>query len=137
MSKSINKIIKLIIPIYLFLAFYLSSFVQKIDANNSYAIAVESIIIILYSLLYLRHININQIENRAERNPYFWITIGILLFFTGSLFLEGFLDLLLKISKNTAREYYRIGFIFKYLMCITFAIGILIGKNSDNINSKK
>ncbi len=119
-----KKYIRLVIPVYLLTALYLSLFVQKINDNNSYAICLESVIIILYCLLYLRYINIYQIENRAERNPYFWITIGILLYFTGSLFLEGFLNLLIKVSVDTARLYYKIGFIFKYLMCLMFLTGL-------------
>ena len=136
MSVKTKKYILLIIPAYIMIALFLSFFTQKINENNSYAICLESLIIILYCLLYLRHINIHQIENRAERNPYFWITLGILFYFTGSLFLEGFLNILLKVSIDKARLYYKIGFVFKYLMCCMFLTGILIRQNFNKAKAE-
>ena len=130
-SDILRKTILIIIPFYLLFSIYMSAFVQGITVNNSYAVTVESIIIIIYSLLYLRYINIYQIEKRAEKNAYFWIVIGILFYFNGSLFIEGFLTLLIKLEGHKARMYYKIGFVFKYLMCCMFLISILVNRNTD------
>lgn len=137
MSKRINQIICTVIPLYVIAVIFSSSFVQKINEQNSREVALESIILILYSLLYLRHINKYVVASRAETNPYFWIVMGVLFYFIGTLFLEGFLDLLMKISLGTAQGYYKIGFVFKYLMCIMFAVGIFLNKNSNNIKPNK
>jgi hypothetical protein len=136
MASRTNKLIYVNIPIFLLFALISSVFIQKIDVNNSYVITVENLFIILYCLSYLRHINIYQIEDRAERNPFFWTTIGILFYSTGSLFVEGFLNLLQDISRDTARFYYQISFLFKYVMCIMFLIGISIRKHSDTLHTK-
>jgi len=133
MAKETNKFIYLNIPLFLLFALISSAFIQKIDVNNGFVTTIESILNILYCLLYLRHINIYQIAYRAERNPFFWVTIGILFYSIGYLFVEGFLNLLLEISIDTARFYYKIGFLFKYVMCMMFLVGILIRKPSHTL----
>ncbi|MDQ6844107.1 MAG: hypothetical protein M3Z92_07130 [Bacteroidota bacterium] len=124
LAKKMRRILYFLIPVYLITAIILSLFVQKINVNNSYAITIESLCIILYTLLYLRQINLYQIDNRAEKNPYFWIVIGVFLYFTGNLFIDGFLNFLLKINVDTARFYYRFSYLYKYLMGIMFMAGI-------------
>jgi hypothetical protein len=71
---------------------------------------------------------VNEIAKRAEKNPFFWITMGALFYFIGSLFLEGFLTFLMNTSLNLAQLYNKLGFLFKYLTCILFIIGILSSK---------
>lgn len=131
-SAGIKRLIYSILAIYLALAFLLSIFVQKVDVNNSYAIIIESICIIIYALMYLRQLNIYEVDHKAENNPYFWVILGILLYFTGSLFVEGYLNLLISIGNDVAKKYYKFSFIFKYLMCMMFLTGVLIKKNQPN-----
>lgn len=125
MSPRISRIIFAGMPVFLLCSFVCSIFIQTLQVNNSFVVLSESVILIFYGLLYLRFINVYQIERRAEGNPYFWVTLGILLYFTGSLFIEGFLNLLMNVGEDVARQYYKLGFVFKYLMCILFLIGIL------------
>lgn len=130
--KGIRDFVYILIPIFLGFVIFSSFFLQKLTENNSYVVLIESIVIIFYCLLYLWYINVYEIENRAERNPYFWVTIGIMLYFTGSLFLEGFLHLLMNHGKEIARLYNKIGFVFKYLMCVMCLVGILKSKIPTN-----
>lgn len=124
MSAVINKIVLMVTWIFIVFAITMSLFIQKIDENNSYVVIAESIVLIAYCLVYLWHINVNELERRAEKNPFFWMVCGILVYFTGSLFLEGFLGQLMDSSITLAASYNRLSFLFKYLYCILIAIGI-------------
>lgn len=132
MSKKINKAIYLIIPFYITTSILFSLFVQESNINNSYMIVLGCTIIMLYALLYLRHLNIAEIDTKAERNPYFWITTGILINFIGVFFIEGCLNLLLVLDENKALTFYKIGFVFKHLMCCMFLIGIFVSRINKN-----
>ena len=74
MAKKLNNIILGIIVPFIILSFFLSILVQTLDENNSFSILAESILLILYSLLYLQHINIVQLaycaENRSQYLHY-------------------------------------------------------------------
>ena len=130
-----QKLILAIAPCFLAFALISGIRFQSITENNSSVVLLESILIILYCLLYLRHIHIYEIDRRAEMNPYFWITVGVLFYFIGTLFVEGSLTMLLDISNDTARFYYKAGFGFKYLMCILILIGILSRRQLDSIQA--
>src|SRR5882762_31903 len=70
MSGRINKMISILAILFVPLALYLSLFVQKTNVNNSYEVITESLLVIFYCLLYLRHLNVNEIAKRAEKNPF-------------------------------------------------------------------
>jgi hypothetical protein len=55
--------------------------------------------------------------------PLFWISAGILVYFTETLVIEGLLDYLIKHSMELARQAYKISYIFKYLLLLSFTIG--------------
>ena len=128
-SKSVKKLILIFIPFFLLISFLLGAYVQKLDVNSSYVVAIESIILIIYSLIFLRQIFIYEIEEKVVNNSLFWFAIGILVYFVGTLFIDGFLDLLMKENLFKARKYYKYGFIFKYLQSIMFIIGIFVIKS--------
>jgi hypothetical protein len=113
-------------PLYLLLALFFSFFIQTVNENNGYQVIMESIVLITFALAYLRELLIYRIEEKVQENPFFWIVSGILFHFSSSLFLEGFLDNLIKIAESSARMYYKPAYLFKYIMCFCYLIAILI-----------
>jgi len=119
----LKKIITTSIPFFIVLSIVFSAFVQKTDENNSFTTIIESLLILSWSLFYLREVLLLQQVTHLHRFPMFWICVGILFYFTGSLITEGMLNYLIKHSLPLARRMYNIGYIFKYLLFILLMIG--------------
>lgn len=119
----LKKIITTSIPFFIVLSIVFSAFVQKPDENNSFITIIESLLILSWSLFYLREILLLQQVTHLHRFPMFWICVGILFYFTGSLITEGMLNYLIKHSIELARRVYSFSYIFKYLLLILLMIG--------------
>lgn len=119
----LKKIITATIPFFITLSIVFSAFVQKPDENNSFITVIESLLILSWSLFYLREVLLLQQVTHLHRFPMFWICVGILFYFTGSLITEGMLNYLIKHSLPLAQRVYSIGYIFRYLLLILFIIG--------------
>lgn len=122
-NTSIRRLIRQSIPIFFIGSILLSAFVQPLNVNNSYSIILESVLIALWSLLFLRETILLQREPRLQRFPMFWISIGLLFYFTGGLFVEGMMNHLINQSPDLARKAYKMSFIFKYLLFLLFMVG--------------
>lgn len=92
---------------------YIISFIAVLSIweNNSehfgYLSAVESVLIVLWVLLYLRQILYNQINMDLKRAPTFWVSVGFLLYFFGSFFLFASFSLLME-DKVIAVQFYTV-----------------------------
>ncbi len=128
-NRHLKKLIGLSIPVFIGLSILFAAFVQKPDANNSYITILESILLISISLFYLREILILQHVPILHQFPMFWITVGILLYYSGNLLIEGLLNYMINHSMELARRTYKLGHVFKYLTFILFIIGAVSGKN--------
>jgi hypothetical protein len=119
----IRKVIRTSIPLFLLLSLLLSIFIQGYKSNNSYTVILECILLILWSLFFLREILLLQQVTALHRFGLFWISVGILFLFTGSLIIEGMLNYLINHSMELARRVYRFGYVFKYLQFILLIVG--------------
>jgi len=124
-SVGIKNVIKISIPIVVSLSVVLTLFVQPLNVNNSYTIMIESVLIIMWSLLFLRETIVLQKESHLQRFPMFWISIGLLFYFIGSLCVEALLNYLLDQSVELTRKAYKVSFIFKYLLFILFMMSAI------------
>jgi hypothetical protein len=124
-SSFTKRMIVYSIPVFLAFSIFCSIYLQPIDVNNSYSIIAESVLIVLWSLLFLRETIVLQRENRLQRFPMFWISIGFLFYFIGNLFIEGLLNHLIKQSLPLAKQVYITSFIFKYLLFLLLMMAAL------------
>ncbi|AEV98094.1 hypothetical protein A4D02_14345 [Niastella koreensis] len=122
-SALLKKIITASIPFFILLSIVFSAFVQKPHESNSYSNVVMSLLILTWSLFYLREVLLLQRVTHLQRFPMFWICVGILFCFTGNLFTVGMLNYLIKYSMEMARQAYGLTYIFKYLALILLMIG--------------
>ena len=125
-NKLLKKIISLSLPGFILVSIFLSTFIQGVKENNSYAIILESIILIFLSLFFLREILVLQPVVKIYKYPAFWITVGILAYFTGNFLIEGMLNFMVSQSLELARRTYLVGYIFKYILFIVFIIGKIL-----------
>lgn len=119
----LKKIVLLSIPAFILLSLFFSLFIQPVSHNNSYIGIIESILIICWTLLFWRELLLLRQVKILYRYPLFWISAGILVYFTETLVIEGLLDYLIKRSMELALQAYRISYIFKYLLLLSFTAG--------------
>ena len=120
---ALKKLILISIPIFILASILFSIFIQTISHNNSYIGIIESILIICWTLLFWRELLLLKHVKVLYRYPLFWISAGILVYFTETLVIEGLLDYLIKHSMGLALQAYKISYIFKYLLLVAFTIG--------------
>ena len=122
-NTTAKKIIAFSIPVFILLSIIFSVFIQTPLFNNSYILILESTVMIIFSLAFLREVMLLQQVMVLHRFPMFWISVGILFCYTGNLITEGMLNYMTKHSMELALRTYRFSFIFKYLLFILFIIG--------------
>ncbi|MEP7264238.1 MAG: hypothetical protein ABI772_07065 [Bacteroidota bacterium] len=122
-NKSVRSMINLSIPVFFVLSILFSLFIQKPTVNNSYIVLIEYVILIFLSLFYLREILLLQQVTVLHRFPMFWISVGILFYYTGNLIIEGMLNYMINHSMELALRTYRLSYVFKYLIFLLFIIG--------------
>lgn len=130
-NKKVREAILISIPAFLLLHVLFSVFIQPIKSNNSYAVVLESILIIGYSLFFLRQLLLFQEVPSLLTYPMFWISVGFLFYFTGDLLLEGLQNYYLRNSMSLAVRMYKLSFIFKYVLFLLLTVAILSEKFSD------
>ena len=79
--------------------------VEESSAHFGYLSAAESIIIVLWVLLYMRQIMHLEIDMDLKRSPTFWISTGFLLYFLGDFFLFASFSLLMKDASLAVKFY--------------------------------
>jgi len=119
----IRRAILFSIPLFIALSALFSLYVQRIDTNNSYIVIIESTLITLWSLLFLRETIMLQRESALQKFPMFWVSIGLLFYFVGSVSVDGLLNYLMDFSMDLARRVYRMTFVLKYLLFILLIVG--------------
>jgi len=117
-NVKVKSVIRISMPVVVVLSIVFALFVQPLNVNNSYFIMIESVLIVVWSLLFLRETIILQKESQLQRFPMFWISVGLLFYFIGSLCVEALLNYLLDHSLELSRKAYKVSFIFKYLLFI-------------------
>lgn len=111
------------IPLFAGLSVLFSLYLQKTEDNNSLMTMIESLLLILWSLIYLLEVLLLQQVQRLQVYPLFWISVGILFYFAGSFTLEGLLNYMMRKDMALAQRVYRYGYIVKYLYLVLLMIG--------------
>src|SRR6476661_8764469 len=129
-NKLFKKAMRFSIPVFVFICILLSAFVQKITVNNSDAIILESILLVCYSLFFLRERLLQPEVPSLLQYPMFWISVGILFYFIGSLLVEGLLNYFMRHAMSLALRLYNLSYIFKYLLFILLTMGVFSEKRA-------
>ena len=124
-NKEMKKGIVWVILFFIFISVLFPIFLQSPNSSNPTIIIIESILLIFLSLFFLREVLLLQQISDIRRFPPFWIVVGILFYYTGSIIIEGMLNYMIHHSMELAARIFRIGYIFKYLLFIVFLIGAL------------
>lgn len=108
--NQINKTIINSVVLYMFLAiaFIDLFFVNGFKRLNNITVSVESITLIIYSLISFYLIMNRMLFDKILEEPFFWINIAVLFYFSGSLFLFLFGNYLINQGNKAYMEMYKI-----------------------------
>ena len=105
--------------------------------------SIKSVLLIIWSLFFIRETVILQKETRLQLYPMFWISMGLLFFYVGrllSIFAHNYLNIYasyIASYPNTIREdvfvMYSIFPLIFYLLCIVGALCQVVFKNKSDI----
>jgi hypothetical protein len=136
-DRMVKKIVGWSIPFFIALSIVFSLFVQKVRENNSYINIIESILIICWTLLFFKEVLQLRQATVLYKYPLFWVSGGILVYFTETMVINGLLAYMVRHSMELARLTYRISFMFKYLLYLSLTVGacfeIAAKKSSDDV----
>ncbi|UTW61857.1 hypothetical protein KFE98_17860 [bacterium SCSIO 12741] len=112
-----------------------SFFFQHIYENNSNARALESILLIFFSLLlFYKFIREARIV-RLEQTPEFWINSAVLLYFSGSFFLFVFSNYVVNMKREWATVFWGVHAIFYVIYLLLISIGLWkVRRNTEYIS---
>lgn len=121
-NPKIKNAIRGSMPLVVLLSLVFAIFIQPPNVNNTFIIMLESVLIVMWSLLFLRETLMLQNESRLQQFPMFWVSIGLLFYFIGNLCVETLLNYLLDQSVELTRRAYKVSFIFKYVLFVLLMI---------------
>ena len=88
-SAALREFLRVIVPAFAVMALVNAIWWQpaRLAAFNSIPRSVEALILIALALLYLRQLLDELVVKRLSRHPMFWVTVGVLFYFSGTFFL--------------------------------------------------
>lgn len=121
-KKIIVGSVFVVIPVFILLQIFL------ISRNESYKYlnqTIEAPFICVWTILYLFEVARHEYEFEISTNPMFWISLGNLLFYSGSFFSYGFGGYLMSTDPKWGQTIFLIAQILNILLYILYFIGFL------------
>jgi hypothetical protein len=118
----IRSSIFILVPIFIFIELYLA------DQSRSYKyldLMIGAPFLCVWTILYLFETVKQEEDFEVTRNPMFWISLGNLLFFSGSFFSYGFGSYLAYKGSDLAETIFWIARVLNILLYILYFIGFL------------
>lgn len=121
----LRQVIKILIIAFSIFAVYNSFYLQSIYTFNTYARTLSSILLIIYVFCYFYSIMAQLQVKYLEKEPMFWISVGILIYCSANLFLFIYSNIILD-KENLLYVMWISHAIFNILKNITYAIALWI-----------
>jgi hypothetical protein len=90
--------------------------------------SIESVIVILLALAYFYKVFQELKVQNLLLEPFFWVSAGLLLFFSGNFLIFVFMNFILLYSKNLNAQIWVIHALMNYMLYITYAIALWVGR---------
>lgn len=126
------KLHSLIIFLFILLTTADVFFISGTKLFSDLSTSVEAIVFMLYSLIAFYVIIKNLIYKDVLKEPFFWINVAILIYFSGNLFLLS--NNLLRQGQDVFRVIYQLHSVLNCSFFVTIALGFWKIKKANNSN---
>jgi hypothetical protein len=120
-----KKVILISVPLFIATSALFASTIQPLTAYNSYAASIKNILLTVWVLCYYRELFVLLHVSHIEREPFFWISTGILFYSLGDFFVEGLMNYLISHNRALAEKMYYVYFLLNLLLYFTFMMAFL------------
>lgn len=94
-SKALRKTIIFLIPVYILLVILNIAFIQGIYKFHTYTFLVGAFLMVVYSCFFLyESILPDSLDTKLSLHPFFWVCIGLLIFYLGSVIINALFEYL-------------------------------------------
>lgn len=121
-----QKIMFILLVLFPVLAVLNTIFFQGLSQNNSNMRTLESALLIFLALSYFYALMKDMNFKKPERDPFFWVNTGVLIYLSSSLFLFMYSNILLKYSNALGYLVWDIHILFLTFYYSVIAIGLWI-----------
>lgn len=90
--------------------------------------SIESVVVILLALAYFYKVFQELKVQNLLLEPFFWVSAGLLLFFSGNFLIFIFMSFILLYSKSLNDQIWVIHALMNYMLYITYAIALWVGR---------
>ncbi|GGH54090.1 hypothetical protein ACN9ML_23085 [Dyadobacter endophyticus] len=90
--------------------------------------SIESVVVILLALSYFFKVFQELKVQNLLVEPFFWVSAGLLLFFSGNFLIFIFMNFILLYSKNLNDQIWVIHALMNYMLYITYSIALWVGR---------
>jgi hypothetical protein len=138
-NRLLRSIIIILIPTYLLLFILNVSFLQGLSSSfHSYTFLLGSFFMVVYSCFFLyESILPESINIRLSHQPFFWISIGLLIFYLGSVIINALVEYLTKsdFQQQGIIIYQNITNSLNVILYGSFSIAFILCRNNRKTSS--
>lgn len=137
-NVTLKKIIRLLIPTYLVLVIINILFIQGVNSFHTYTFLLGSFFMVVYSCFFLyESILPESLNTNLSKQPFFWVCIGLLIFYLGSVIINALFEYLTSASlKAQGTEIYTtITNSLNVILYGSFSIAFILCRNNRKTSS--
>lgn len=115
-----------------YLIFYFSLFLVWNEwsnlLTNSYLIAFQTLVVVVFSILWFRNLFTELYFESLLQNPSFYFISGLILYYSGTIFLFLASNVIYKSDRPFFADYWQINFFFNFILRTLLIFGIWKGR---------
>ncbi len=132
-SKTLRKVIIILIPVYILLVTFNVGFIQGVNKFHTYTFLVGAFLMVVYSCFFLYESILPESLNfKLSMQPFFWICIGLLIFYLGSVIINALFEYLTStaLMKQGTKIYSFINNGLNLILYGSFSIAFILCRNN-------
>lgn len=137
-NKTLRRIITVLIPIYIILVTINVAYIQGTDKFHRYTFLLGGFLMVVYSCFFLyESILPDSINIKLSEHPFFWVMIGLLIFYLGSVIINALFEYLTSaaLGKEGTHIYSYINNSLNVVLYGSFIIAFILCRKNRKISS--
>jgi hypothetical protein len=123
-EELLKRFIKISIHVFIAFTFLFSTFVKGWYEFSDVPRAIESLILVIFSLMYFRKLLTDLNVFYIEREPAFWVSTAVLFYFSGTLFMYIFSSYLALQHTDVMKQVWHIQSMLNIIFNLLLAVGM-------------